>query len=114
MHSTVYIETTVPFASAKSRAIHFAKHGFKFGATDEYQYERMADDFMYRPLRAEEHECNRSLPPLDRLRLNEVSLHFGVVDSLEALRTFFPRLPHEIKSRGGPAGFMEHKRTEVR
>jgi len=68
----------MPFANPLSRAIHFAKHGHKFGATTEFEYEKMADAFMAAPLRAGLYECVNPTGTHDRIRLDGANRHFGV------------------------------------
>jgi hypothetical protein len=112
----MYTGATVPFPNAIERKKHYRKHGWKFGARDEHDYERMADEFMSAPMHADLYEDTmlRQNGVLDRLRLHGVTLHFGVAHHISILRSFYPRKPHEITRHGGPAGFIAAKCKEVR
>jgi hypothetical protein len=99
----------VPFQNPMKRAIYFAKHGHEFGAVDEFEYERMADEFV----------CGVMVPPTaqcfrpkggHRVRFNVVSCHFGVACMLpEFVRTFYIPNVHWIGSHGGNAGFLAYE-----
>lgn len=110
---SMYIDPTVPFPSATQRAIHFAKHGHKFGAVDEFDYERMADVFMGLPLHPNIHECYRAFGTFDRIRLDALTRYFGVAYNGMILRTFHTRSVAEIAARGGPQGFVLYKCSEA-
>jgi len=109
----LYIVGTVPFPDARKRAIHFTKHGSKLGALNEFDYERMADAFMSAPMHPNLHECFRIIPPLDRIRLDGTTLHFGVAYNVLTLKTYHIRDEHGVTLRGGPAGFVAFKCAEV-
>jgi hypothetical protein len=109
----MYIEETVPFATATLRSLHFAKHGQKFGAVDEFEYERMADTFMAMPMHPNMHECIRTTGTFDRIRLDAVTRFFGVAYRDTILRTFHPRSPESIAAKGGPQAFVLFKCSEV-
>lgn len=80
---------SVPFQNQAERAIHFAKHGHEFGARDELEYERLADQFLFGEMNADTRECIRPNGN-DRLRLDCVLVHFGVACIVPALiRTFY-------------------------
>ena len=107
----------MPFANSFSRAIHFAKHGHKFGAATEFDYERMADAFMALPLASNLYECINPTGTNDRVRLDSITLHFGVAyldtASGTVLRMFHVRTASSIAAKGGPQGFVNHKCAEV-
>jgi hypothetical protein len=110
----LYIGSTVPFLNPVLRQIHFQKHGHKFGASDEFHYERMADAFMNAPMQLGMHEgtVKRQNGVVDRLRLQEVTLYYGVIYNVSVVRSFYPRHPREITSHGGAAGFIVAKCSE--
>jgi len=108
----------MPFADAMERAIHFVKHGHKFGAATEEEYERMADAFLFGEMHADTSECTR--PPcvrsglIDRLRFGSTSRHFGVACTQpEFLRTFYPVEPKVIARHGGAPGFFRYECARV-
>jgi hypothetical protein len=91
----------MPFADATQRAIHFAKHGREFGATDELHYEQMADGFLAGQLSLAMRECFRP-NGIDRLRVNIVNKHFGVaVVACAIIRTYYIVPSHQIVRRTG-------------
>jgi hypothetical protein len=110
----VYIGVTVPFRDSKQRAIHYQKHGHRFGARDEYDYERIADAFMAGPLHPNLFECYRITGTLDRIRLDGSTRYYGVAYNISVLRTFHIKDASQIAARGGPHGFVQHKCSEVR
>jgi hypothetical protein len=68
----------VPFVSAFELAIHFAKHGAKFGAATPADYEALADAFLTGPMNATTDDCTR--PNLvDYLRFDSSNRHFGLL-----------------------------------
>ena len=92
------------------RAIHFARHGHEFGARDEFDYERMADEFLYGPMVPPTAECFRLMGRGDRVRFSPASLHFGVVCMApEYIRTFYIPNMAWIISHGGTAGFWAYE-----
>jgi hypothetical protein len=105
----LYIVVTVPFHNAMQRAIHFQRHGNSFGASNEFDYERMAEAFMAAPMHANLHECYRTTGTLDRIRLDALTLHFGVAFNVVMIRTYFIRSASEIAKSGGPAAFVASK-----
>ena len=109
-----YIGSTVPFANAFELSTHFMKHGHKFGATSEEEYERMADEFMAKPLDADLYECTAPHGRNDRIRLEGATRYFGVAYRINTIATFHPRGAHAIASKGGPLGFVLFKCAEVR
>jgi hypothetical protein len=83
------VASQMPFANVLERDIHFKKYGHEFGATDELQYEEMADNFMVAPLTLTMRECTRP-NGTDRVRLNIANKHFGVgVVASPIVRTFY-------------------------
>ena len=101
----------MPFANPCERAIHFAKHGHKFGAPDEFDYERMADLFMGGPLGPDTRECQRPVSPTtgeqDRVRFDFGKHYQGVACIAPAyIRTFYPVELRFIRKHGGEAGYF--------
>jgi hypothetical protein len=97
----------VPYCNSWERAIHFAKHGHKFGASDASEYERMAEVFMYGPLNGDGHECIR--PQGDRVRFGFATHYEGVTRTApapECIRTFYPVELTTIARRGGEAAYF--------
>jgi hypothetical protein len=109
----MYIDRTVPFPNATQRQLHFVKHGHKFGAVDEFEYERMADTFMTMVMHPNIFECYRSVGTFDRIRLDGLTRFFGVAYNGTVLRTFHPRSAASIAAKGGPQGFVAFKCAEV-
>jgi hypothetical protein len=115
----MYIEETVPFLTPIQRAKHFAKHGLSFGACDEHEYERMADDFMALPLHPMLHECVNPTGTRDRNRLHEVTLWFGVAYNSggtgfpDVIRILHIRRMSEIVRHNGAAGFVSYQCRKV-
>ena len=96
----------MPFENAMERAIHFVKHGAKFGAATEAEYEQLADAFMFDQLTAPTNECTRP-SGIDRLRFNGTNRHFGVACTApEFVRTFYPVEQRKIVRHGGNAAFF--------
>jgi hypothetical protein len=110
----MYTGATVPFHRAKQRTLHFLLHGHEFGAADEFEYERMGDAFMSSPWYPGLHECSRTTGTHDRIRLDELTRHYGVAYNVTILRTFHIRDAFSIARWGGPAAFVAHKCAEVR
>lgn len=104
----------MPFANTFERDLHYAKHGHHFGAADAFEYERLADDFLYGPMGADTHECIRPLGK-DRVRF-DYGTHFeGVACRLpEFVRTFYPVGLGLIRRRGGEAGYFTHECGRVK
>jgi len=102
----------VPFYSPVQRTKHFLKHGHEFGAKDEHEYEKMADFFMAMPPHLNLYECVNPTGTNDRIRLDAITLHFGVDFSL-GIRTFHTRTAFSIAYRGGAQGFVSHKCAEI-
>ena len=100
---------SVPFQNQAERAIHFAKHGHEFGARDELEYERLADQFLFGEMNADTRECIRPNGN-DRLRLDYVVVHFGVACIVPALiRTFYRVKGQTITRHDGSAGFFRYE-----
>lgn len=102
----------MPFASPPQLSLHFAKHGHKFGAATEQDYEKMADAFMSQALHSQLHECIGTNG--DRIRLEEITLYYGVAYNVSTIRTFHTKDANQIAHAGGPAGYIAQKCAEVR
>jgi pyocin large subunit-like protein len=88
------------------RALHFRKHGHKFGLQSEVDYEQMADSFMFGVLNRPTRECTRP-NAADRVRFNHVNRHFGVACiAPEFVRTFYPVEQKKVARHGGPDQFF--------
>ncbi len=99
----------MPFANVWERDIHFTRHGYKFGAADAFEYERMADSFMFKVMSAATRECVRPTG-IDRLRFKETNRHFGVACiNPQFVRTFYPVSPVKVTRHGGPVGFFAYE-----
>lgn len=107
----------VPFINAYERATHFQKHGHKFGAATEEEYEQMADAFMVRALSPILQECIRHMSHQepDRVRLHFDDGHFGVAYRTNILRTFHIKYRVRNLSRAGAAALLaeECRRTDA-
>lgn len=110
----MYIKPTVPFADAYKLSTHFLKHGHKFGATSEAEYERMADEFMSRALTADIYECTSIHGRKCRNRLEGSTLYFGAAYQVNIIATYLPREAIAVQRKGGPLGFVLAKCAEVR
>jgi hypothetical protein len=110
----MYADLTVPFSDSIQRAKHFLKHGHKFGALDEFDYERLADAFMTAPLHPNLFECNRIVGTFDRIRLDGTTHYYGVAYNVSVVRTFHVKDAAGIAHRGGPLAFVLYKCAEVR
>ena len=53
----------MPFCNDWERKLHFEKHGYKFRAVYQFEYERMADVFMFGEQGKDTHECIRTNAP---------------------------------------------------
>lgn len=96
----------MPFANPTERALHFARHGADLGAADEYDYERIADAFMFNVLSGDVKECIRP-NALDRLRYRETKRHFGVaVVASNIIRTMYVVKRFKLLRHGGGGGFF--------
>jgi hypothetical protein len=96
----------VPFQNAFKLRSHFLKHGHKFGAATEEEYERMADAFMAKPVTIDIYECTSPFGRHDRNRLDGSTLYFGVAYGVDIIATFHPRGTYDVNSKGGPLGFV--------
>jgi hypothetical protein len=110
----MYSDRTVPFESAFKLTSHFLKHGHKFGARTEAEYEQMAEAFMSKPVTADIFECVSPHGRHDRNRLEGSTLYFGVAYGLSTIYTFHPRTLHGVTSKGGPLQFVLAKCAEVK
>jgi hypothetical protein len=99
----------MPFANAEERSLHFKKHGHEFGATDEVEYEGMADAFMGGPMSITTRECVRPSGN-HRVRVNIVHKHFGVaVVNRGIVLTYYIVPLHQVIRRGGIVAFFEYE-----
>ena len=105
----------MPFCDSFERDIHFVKHGHKFGAVDAYEYEKIADSFMFGPAAADCRDCTRPRNG-DRVRFGFVTHLEGVTRRLpppECIRTFYPVRPVMIARHGGEAGYFAFECARV-
>src|SRR5258708_4701747 len=100
----------MPFADAYRRAIHFQSHGQQVGAVDEFEYERMADDFMAQRLSPVLQQCYR--PNNDRVRLEFMTRHIGVIRT-HSVRTFYIVSTARIAHFGGAAPYFRFECNRV-
>ena len=115
----MYIGRTVPFANDYQRSIHFAAHKHEFGVATEEDYERMADAFMAQAANANLYDGTCVTPRrdnglCDRLRLDNISLWYGVAYGALTVRTLHKRKRKTITRAGGPRAFINAKCLEVR
>jgi hypothetical protein len=89
------------------------RHGHEFGASDEFDYERMADTFMSLPMHTNLYECVNPTGDHDRNRLDGVTRFFGVAYGASFVRTLHIRSVAQIAAQGGPLGFVLYKCSEV-
>ena len=76
---------------------HFKKHGKNFRAADAEEYERLADDFLGRPIGKTERECVKANG--DKIRYNDYTNDFGVIRSDGVIRTFYkPKLMGQYRT----------------
>jgi hypothetical protein len=98
----------LPFANQFELALHFEKHGRKFGLLpgQEAEYERMADEFLFGDMPPRVKQCIRA-NGIDRLRFCFRRTFFGVACLIpECVRTFYPPEDEVIIARGGNAAFF--------
>ena len=99
----------MPFANPMELALHFQKHGYKFGAATAADYQAMADAFMFGAMNQDTHECVRP-SGTDRLRHNFVSRHFGCACINPAfVRTFYPISAAKHTRHGSAANFFAYE-----
>ncbi len=94
-------------------ALHFVKHGHKFGAASELEYERMADAFMSQPLNHDLLQCISLHGARCRNRIQASTLYFGVALHL-SIRTFHTKDANGVAKKGGPASYVAALCSEVR
>ena len=82
---------TSGFNTAVDLTSHFGDHGADFGASNEVQYERLADDFCGAPLPSGALECRRRNG--DIVRYNPMTDEFGVLSRLGVVRTYYKPNP---------------------
>jgi hypothetical protein len=90
------------------------KHGHWFGALNEFDYERMADAFMSMPKHPNLHECHRITGFRDRIRLDAITLYYGVAYNVNIVRTLHIKDAAQIAHHGGAAAYVAFKCAEVR
>jgi hypothetical protein len=96
----------MPFANDYERDSHFMKHGHKFNVLDAFEYERMADAFMFGPMSLDTRESDAN-NKINRIRFCDSNRHFGVARIRPAyLRTFYPISVGKIAAHGGYEGFF--------
>lgn len=94
-------------------ALHFRKHGHKFGLATAADYEAMADAFMFGAMNANTHECTRP-NGADRLRHDYIVRHFGVACVAPVfIRTFYPISQAKHIRHGGAAAFFAYECARV-
>jgi pyocin large subunit-like protein len=97
----------VPFLSALHRGTHFQKHGHEFGVADEFDYEQMADTFMFGPMNSDTRECTR--PTGRDCRLDFRTGHFAAGYRPQVVITFFVVGVNRARGRGGMAGYFAYE-----
>jgi pyocin large subunit-like protein len=70
---------------------HFSEHGDDFGARSAIEYEEMADRFLSGDKPESVHECTRACGM--KLRYDQKSEAFGVLDRDGIIRTYFKPVP---------------------
>jgi hypothetical protein len=71
-------------------ATHFRKHGHKFGAATESDYERLAEQFLFGAMDSDMQDCIRP-DGIDRIRFKSGNQYFGVAIIAQSfVRTFYP------------------------
>jgi hypothetical protein len=115
----LYTQLTVPFASLYHLQTHFDLHKHEFGVTTEADYERMADAFMSQAASANLYDGVCTIPRrdnglCDRLRLDNVTLWYGVAFGTLTIRTLHKKPRRKITAAGGPKAFINAKCLEAR
>ena len=103
----LYIVGTVPFLNAWQRSLHFAKHGHEFGATNEFDYEAMAEKFMGAIMHPSMHECFRTTGTRDRCRIDGTTRHFGIVFNELTVRTYYIVTAAKITRYRSAVGYVQ-------
>jgi hypothetical protein len=102
-------ELGMPFANAWERDTHFARHGAEFGAANAFEYERIADAFLFGVMANDTHECVRP-SRVDRIRFNFVVHHFGVACTGPVfIRTFYRVRQTIIANHGDENGYFAYE-----
>jgi pyocin large subunit-like protein len=83
--------TTNGFESVSQLNHHFQEHGDDFGASNASDYERMADAFLGGTKVDTVHECIRACGM--KLRYDSTDDAFGIIDSVNIIRTYFKPIP---------------------
>ena len=103
----------MPFANAIERDMHFSKHGHKFGAADAFEYERMADVFMFGAIGIDTRECIRP-GNIDRVRFDFGSHYQGVACIVpEFVRTFYPVRARTVANHGGEERYFAYECARI-
>ena len=96
----------MPFANSMELAIHFRKHGHKFGAATETDYERLAEQFLFGIMDSDTQDCIRP-DGIDRVRFKNSNRYLGVaIIAPGFVRTFFPVEAWHIAHYGGTVGYL--------
>jgi pyocin large subunit-like protein len=82
---------TKGFESIEQMNRHFSEHGDDFGARSAVEYEEMADRFLSGDKSESMHECTRACGM--KLRYDQNSEAFGVLDRDRIIRTYFRPVP---------------------
>jgi hypothetical protein len=99
--------SAVPFLSALHRGTHFQKHGHKFGLANEFDYEVMADTFMFGPMNSDTQECTR--PTGRNCRLDFRAGHFASGYAPRIVITFYVVDAGRARRKGGMAGLFAYE-----
>ena len=91
------------------RAIHFAKHGHKFGVRTEIDYEILVDAFMFGAMDTDTRECVRP-GGVNRLRFRATNRHLGIACIHPAfVRTFYPVSASHVAYHGGSPRYFAYE-----
>ena len=100
----------MPFATPLHRDTHFRRHGHEFGATDEFDYERMADAFMDGGVPVGVREALRIHGDQDRVRFRDVDRTLGIVrDSTTIVRSFYIVNAAVVRRHGNEAAYFMYE-----
>lgn len=86
------------FYSKYLRDQHFDDHGADFGAKDEEEYERMADEFLGGPLKSSTLECIRASSN-DLIRYDYRTEEFGILSADRYIKTYYIPKPSLHRKR---------------
>jgi len=76
------------FRTPMKRARHFQDHGSDFGASDEFDYESMANSFLTNPLDSDTLEGTRGRDKAT-IRYNTATEEYGVISFDGYIRTYY-------------------------